>query len=209
MLQTRASRVPPKILKLLRYRPRISATETPTCWRYFRMTLLAEAGRVLPRGFEMIDRTLVRGAIAGAFFFLISVIPALAAPGDPAAFVRQLYALPNLWSDVTADDASEAKYLTPHLIELVKANNQLDEADRLDYDPLADAQDFEITDVQPTVTASDDKTATVDLKFHNLGDELSMTLELEVVDGTWHLANIHYDEERSLSDDLEFMNDSE
>jgi len=157
----------------------------------------------------MLDRVFVRGALVCAIFLLLPVFTAFAAPGDPAAFARELYALPNLWADVTADDASQAKYLTPQLIELVKANNQLDEADRLDYDPLADSQDFEITDMQATVTQSDDRKATVAVTLHNLGDEMSMTLDLEVVSGTWHLANIHYDEERSLSDDLDFMNESE
>lgn len=157
----------------------------------------------------MLQRTLRRGVIAGALWILLPALAAFAAPGDPAEFVRNLYALPNLWADVTADDASEAKYLTPSLIQLVKANDALDEVDRLDYDPLADSQDFEIKDVNATVSAATDKTASVDVSFRNLGDDLTMTLDLEVVDGTWHLANIRYDDERSLSDDLDFMNESE
>ncbi len=165
--------------------------------------------RPLLSGFLMLQRTLRRGAIAGALWLLLPSLGAFAAQGDPATFARELYALPNLWSDVTADDASEAKYLTAHLIELVKANDALDEVDRLDYDPLADSQDFEITDVQTTVAEADDQKASVDVSFHNLGDEISLTLDLEVVNGTWHLANIRYDQERSLTDDLDFMNESE
>lgn len=173
------------------------------------MSVAPKSGRVSPWGFPMLQRGLMRSAVAGALLLLLPAFTAFAAPGDPADFVRQLYALPNLWADVTADEASETKYLTPHLIDLVKANNALDEVDRLDYDPLADSQDFEITEVQATVTEANDRTATVDVSFHNLGDEMSMTLDLEVVDGTWHLANIHYDPERSLTDDLDFMNESE
>jgi hypothetical protein len=38
---------------------------------------------------------------------------------------------------------------------------------------------------------------------------MSLTLELEANGNAWRLANIRYDAERSLSDDLEFMDEAE
>jgi hypothetical protein len=148
-------------------------------------------------------------AVAAAVLF-VAATPAGAAPRDPAAFARELYALPNLWADVTADDEAREKYLAPSLAALVAANDAVaEEVNRLDYDPLTDSQDFEITDLRFSVIESSESKASVQVDFRNFGEAVSLTLELEANGDAWRLANIRYDAERSLSDDLEFMNEAE
>jgi len=144
-----------------------------------------------------------------AALFLFAAVAAVAAPGDPAAFARELYSLPNLWGDLSADEVSRERYLTPRLAALVAANNEIDEVNRIDYDPLTDSQDFEISDLEATTIEADDRSATVRVEFRNFGDAQTATLALELVDGSWRLANILYDDERSLTDDLEYMNEAD
>ena len=150
----------------------------------------------------------VATACAAAFSVLIAA-SAVAAPGDPAAFARELYSLPNLWGDLSADEISRERYLTPRLAALVAANNEIDEVNRIDYDPLTDSQEFEITDLEATTIEANDRNATVRVEFRNFGDAQTITLKLELVDGDWRLANILYDDERSLTDDLEYMNEAD
>jgi hypothetical protein len=147
--------------------------------------------------------------IAAATAAVLLAVAARADPGDPAAFARDLYALPNLWADVTADVESREKYLAPALAALVVANGEVEEFNRLDYDPLTDNQDFELTDLEILVVEADGNRASVQVDFRNFGEAVSLTLELEASGDTWRLANIRYDAERSLTDDLEFMNEAE
>jgi hypothetical protein len=146
---------------------------------------------------------------AAAVAIFLSTSNAGAAPGDPAEFAREIYALPNHWLDIAADEESRAKYLAPSLAELVAKNESSEEFEPLDYDPLIDAQDFEITDLQFSVIEANGTTASVQVDFRNFGEAMSLTLELEANGDAWRLANIRYDAERSLSDDLEFMNEGE
>ncbi len=151
----------------------------------------------------------ITAAAAAAVLVLLNAAIASAAPGDPADFAREIYALPNHWADMTVDDESREKYLAPSLAALVATNDQVEEFNRLDYDPLTDSQDFEITDLQFSVVEASGNKASVQVDFRNFGEAVSMTLELEANGDAWRLANIRYDAERSLSDDLEFMNEAE
>lgn len=148
-------------------------------------------------------------AVSTAAVLLLGVAAAGAGPGDPAAFVRTLYALPNLWADVTADEESRERYLAPSLAALVAANDGADEFNRLDYDPLTDSQDFEIADLAISTVEASGNRASVQVDFRNFGEAVSLTLELEASGDAWRLANIRYDAERSLTDDLEFMNEAQ
>lgn len=151
----------------------------------------------------------IASAAAAVAVILLGTAIVSAAPGDPAAFARELYSLPNHWADMTADDESRERYLAPPLAELVAANAEVEEFNRLDYDPLTDSQDFEITDLEFSVVEAGDNRASVQVDFRNFGEAVSLTLELEAGGDAWRLANIRYDAERSLSDDLEFMNEAQ
>jgi hypothetical protein len=82
----------------------------------------------------------VVSAAAAVAVILLGVATASADTGDPAAFAQELYALPNHWADVTADNESREKYLAPSLAELVAKNDKAEEFNRIDYDPLTDRQ---------------------------------------------------------------------
>jgi hypothetical protein len=151
----------------------------------------------------------VVSAAAAVAVILLGVATASADTGDPAAFAQELYALPNHWADVTADNESREKYLAPSLAELVAKNDKAEEFNRIDYDPLTDSQDYEITDLQFSVVEQSATKASVQVDFRNFGEAMSLTLELEANGNAWRLANIRYDAERSLSDDLEFMDEAE
>jgi hypothetical protein len=151
----------------------------------------------------------IASAAAASIAILLGAATASADPGDPAAFARELYSLPNSWADVAADGESREKYLAPSLAELVAKNDSSEEFEPLDYDPLIDAQDFEITDLQFSVVEVSGNKASVQVDFRNFGEAVSLALELESNGDAWRLANIRYDAERSLSDDLEFMTEAE
>jgi hypothetical protein len=134
---------------------------------------------------------------------------AMAADDSAVAFVKSLYALPNLWADVTANDASITKYLDAKLGALVKANlAKTDVESALDYDPLVQAQDYDDITTTFTVEAETATAATIDAHVNNYGEESVVTLELTNGAGGWRLANIRTDEESpSLLEELQQLND--
>lgn len=135
---------------------------------------------------------------------------ALAADDDPVAFVQSLYALPNLWSDVTADDAAIAKYLDPSLGALITENYAKENPEAaLDYDPLVQAQDFDTVKADVTVKSQTATAATVEAKINNLDLTTTISLDLVKTDAGWRLANIHPEEgdgNQSLVDELKQLN---
>ena len=158
---------------------------------------------MLPDGF------LTRRAAVGLLFAALSLtaLPRLALADDALAFVQGLYALPNLWGDVTADDAAIAKYLAPDLAALVKANyNNADPDAALDYDPLVQAQDFEDLRTKFTVKNETDAAATIDVAIDNLGASTNVTLDLAKTAEGWRLADVHGPDGPSLADELRQLN---
>jgi hypothetical protein len=133
----------------------------------------------------------------------------MAADDGAVAFAKSLYALPGLWEDVTANDASIAKYLDPKLAALVKANlAKTDVESALDYDPLVQAQDYDDITTTFTVQSETASAATVDAHVNNYGEESVVTLELTNSGAGWRLANIRTDEESpSLLEELQQLND--
>lgn len=123
---------------------------------------------------------------------LLLALPGLAiAEDDAAAFAKSLYELPNLWSDVTADDAAIAKYLDANLGALVTENYEKDDFENaLDYDPLIQAQDFEAIKPTFTVEQQTDARAVVVATVENFGETTVVTLDLTKTAGGWRLADI-------------------
>ena len=140
----------------------------------------------------------------------VAALPRWAFAADDGAvdFAKSLYALPNLWGDVTADDASIKKYLDPNLADLIAANYaKTDEEAALDYDPLAQAQDFEDIKTTFTVQSETDTAAVIDAHINNYGEDSVVTLDLTKTADGWRLSDIRTDEETpSLVDELKQLN---
>jgi hypothetical protein len=133
---------------------------------------------------------------------------AIAADGGAADFAKSLYALPGLWADVTADDASIARYLDKNLAALVTANlDNTDVESALDYDPLVQAQDFDEVKATFTVENETATKATVDAHVDNYGEESVVILDLTNAGDGWRLANVRTDDDSpSLIDELQQLN---
>lgn len=150
-------------------------------------------------------REFVAAASAAAF---VLALPALAiAEDDAAAFAKSLYDLPNLWSDVTADDAAIAKYLDPNLGALVRENyskNGFENA--LDNDPLIQAQDFETVNATFNVEQQTETRAVVVATVENFGETSVVTLDLTKTSNGWRLTDVVVGEGSSLVAELKELN---
>ncbi len=157
--------------------------------------------------YSLTRREVVSGLAALA---AIAALPpwARAADDGPTAFVQSLYALPNLWSDVTADDAAIAKYLDANLGALISENYAKENPEAaLDYDPLVQAQDFDTVKADVSVKSETPTAATVEAKVNNLDLTTTITLDLVKTDNGWRLADIHpQDGTQSLVDELKQLN---
>lgn len=139
--------------------------------------------------------------------FGLVALPRLALADDALAFAQSLYALPNLWGDVTTDDAAIAKYLAPDLAALIKENYANPDPDAaLDYDPLVQAQDF--SDVKTTFTVKGETAtaATIEVAIDNLDASTTVTLDLAKTADGWRLANVQGPDGPSLADELKQLN---
>jgi len=155
------------------------------------------------------DRFLTRRATVGLLLGALGLaaLPGLALADDALAFAQALYGLPNLWGDVTADDAAIDRYLAPGLAALVKANYDNPDPDAaLDYDPLVQAQDFEDVKTKFTVKSETATAATIDVAIDNLGASTSVTLDLARSTEGWRLADVHGPDGPSLAEELKQLN---
>ena len=149
-------------------------------------------------------RAVARMVLAAAGIVLL---PRLAEADDALAFAQSLYALPNLWGDVTADDAAIAKYLAPDLAALIKANYDNPDPDAaLDYDPLVQAQDFEDVKTKFTVKSETPAAATIEVAIDNLDASTTVMLDLVKIGDGWKLANVHGPDGPSLAEELKQLN---
>jgi hypothetical protein len=144
--------------------------------------------------------------VAGA---LLPATASLAGAAESAAatFVQSLYALPGLWGDVSADDASRARYLDANLAALVSENYAKENIESaLDYDPLIQAQDFDDLQTTVTVDAENDKTATVTVVVDNFGERTFVHLDLVMTADGWRLADVRASDNSSLVAELKTLN---
>jgi hypothetical protein len=152
--------------------------------------------------------------MAVRFFLSVLFAAFLALPAqaqgikDPAAFAHSLYKLPEMWQSIAQDPAARARWLSPTLNKLVSDNKKLDPENQLDYDALVDDQDYDVKDVSKvTVLSNAGGKASVQVDFINFGAQRKVTLELvTVAGGEWRLNDIKYEDDRTLADDLDFMN---
>jgi hypothetical protein len=155
------------------------------------------------------DGFLTRRAAVGLMFAALGLtaLPRLALADDALAFAQSLYALPNLWGDVTTDDAAIAKYLAPELAALTKENYANPDPDAaLDYDPLVQAQDFSDVKTKFTVKSETATAATIEVAIDNLDASTTVTLDLAKAADGWRLANVQGPDGPSLADELKQLN---
>jgi hypothetical protein len=147
-------------------------------------------------------------AIALAAIVALSALPRRAHADDAAlAFAQSLYALPNLWQDVTADPVAIARYLAPDLAALVTANYAKSNGDAaLDYDPLAQAQDFDNVSATFTVDHESDTEAVITAAVKDFGDATTVVLTLANTPNGWRLADLKGPDGPSLVDELKQLN---
>jgi hypothetical protein len=132
---------------------------------------------------------MVLGALwAGAM--LMAVSPSAWAQNTPEAVVAEIYKVRNAGEESPIYEPELMdRFLTPDLIALINAD--LDRAQgRIDFDPLYDADDTEVTDFAMATQSARGSKAVVLVKFKNFGKPSSITFDL-VRDGVqWKVANI-------------------
>jgi hypothetical protein len=134
-------------------------------------------------------------------------VPPSRAGDDPVAFAQSLYKLKNYWRDAAGSRAARRKYLTIDLAGLVVANYAKKSPDSaLDYDPLVQAQDFEIKNLAFAVESQTDKTANIRAAFVNFDQKTTLVLNLALTDKGWRLADIHNSNGESLVEELRRLN---
>jgi hypothetical protein len=133
--------------------------------------------------------------------------PALAQGGDDAlAFVRSIYKLKALWSDV---EANRGQYLTPEFAAVIDENDKYSsEPDySVDYDPLVQAQDFDVLkDFKLTLENSSPGKATIRVSFVKLDQPTTVHFDLVKTGEGWRIADLHNSEGASLVHEYEDLN---
>ncbi|MFO1183937.1 MAG: hypothetical protein U1E56_04040 [Bauldia sp.] len=128
--------------------------------------------------------------------------PSIAAPDDPIAFAKTLYALPQLWMSIVTTPDGRNEYLTPALAGwVVDVDGNF--VDYLEYDPLADSRSFRVSDASFALAGVDAFGTRVKVDFKNREGDHSVTLRLANSAGRWRLADIDFPDGRTLIKDLQ------
>lgn len=131
--------------------------------------------------------------------------PAIAAPAAPADFAKSLYSLPQLWSSIIVTPEGRNQYLTGELASLVGGIDRKGQfRDTLDFDPLADSQQPQLSDETFTVIGTDASGALVKVDFKNGGTPNTLTLKLVSSGEGWVVADIAFQDGRTLLDLLNY-----
>jgi hypothetical protein len=155
----------------------------------------------------MPDRLTRRSVLAfAATVAAAAALPALAQADDALAFVRSLYKLKALWSDV---EANRLQYLTPDFAALIDENDkyssELDYA--VDYDPLVQAQDWDVLkNFKLTLESASAAKATVKASFVNLDQPTTVRLDLVKTGDGWRVADLHNSDGASLRQEYQDLN---
>jgi hypothetical protein len=148
-----------------------------------------------------------RALVAAVAATLLALPPGMARADDALAFAQSLYALPNLWEDVTADAPAIAKYLDANLGNLITVNYAMTDPDAaLDYDPLVQAQDFENVQTSFTVDQETDTGAVITVAVVNFDEHTTVTLDLAMTADGWRLSNVLGPDGPGLVDELKQLN---
>jgi Protein of unknown function (DUF3828) len=135
-----------------------------------------------------------------------TTVPAFAQADDALAFVRSLYKLKALWSDV---EANRLQYLTPDFAALIDENDKYSsEPDyAVDYDPLVQAQDWDVLkNFKLTLENAAGAKATVRASFVNLDQPVTVRLDLVKTADGWRVSDIHNSDGASLREEYETLN---
>jgi hypothetical protein len=155
----------------------------------------------------MLDRLTRRAFLAlAATAACTAALPALAEADDAVAFVRSLYKLKALWSDV---EANRRLYLTPDFAAVIDENDQyggdLDYA--VDYDPLVQAQDWDVLrEFKLTPESATAGKATVKASFINFDRPTTVRFELVKSAEGWRVADLYNADGASLRQEYQDLN---
>ncbi len=145
------------------------------------------------------NRPSFRSAILACLALLAAMTAGAAAEQTPKAFLEKLYANyvgPHRNGLRYDSDKAMAGYLSPGVITLMDkmyaAARKADEVPALDGDPFVDAQEWDIKGFDIAVDQAGDDKATGHVRFRNLGEDKSITLDLVRVKAGWRIDDIHY-----------------
>jgi hypothetical protein len=129
---------------------------------------------------------MTRRVLFAAFLALCLAGPASAqTQADPVALVRAIYAgyerdKPAAWYD---------RPYSARLKKLIDADqksaHKTGDAGHFDWDPIINAQDWKLTDIQISLVSQTAGQAVVDASFHNLDSDQHMRFDLVLQAGKW------------------------
>lgn len=112
---------------------------------------------------------------------------------DPAAVVRTLYA-PYIVADAqppTLEDAAPWSAQMRADITAMHARTEAGYAPSLDFDPIIDAQDYQLSNISATTDAVvEGSHAVVRAEFNNIGERQEVTYDLVWEEDRWKVDNI-------------------
>jgi hypothetical protein len=156
----------------------------------------------------MHDRLTRRAVLAvAAAAICAAALPAFGQADDALAFVKSLYKLKALWSDV---EANRLQYLTPDFAALIDENdkysgNELDYA--VDYDPLVQAQDWDVLkDFKLSLESSSGGKTKVKASFVNFDEPTTVHIELAKTADGWRVADLYNSKGESLRQEYQELN---
>ena len=147
--------------------------------------------------------TLVLFLILLAGQLSLAEAPKPAVHSSPEALVSDLYKQrENNHSPFsqTKDRGLVNKYFSERLAQLIwkDAVSSKGEVGALDFDPLYDAQDFEIKNFALRKSKSEKEIAEVVASFENMGSKTEITYSLVLTKGGWKISDIKYKDGRHL-----------
>jgi hypothetical protein len=174
----------------------------PSCGTPAAMAVLVSTGWLLARalhidhgpGTMLTRRDFSLGAACAALVF-----PAFAGDASAAAFVTTIY---DSYKGKDAkgmpldSERTIRRYFEPQLAGLMakdqKAAARRGEVGSLDFDPFLDAQDWDVTTFDINVTDATAGKAQTIVKFVNLGQAMTVTLDLVQVNKAWRVYDISW-----------------
>ena len=118
---------------------------------------------------------------------------------SPVALVRELYRVHETKADPFAQPkATLGKYFDKTLLSLYIKDASGDGVGNLDFDPLYDAQDFDIKDLSVALIGQQKASAEVGVSFKNLGKNEKIVFFLSADEHGWRISDIKYSDGRTL-----------
>ena len=120
-----------------------------------------------------------------------------AAADTPAALVKELYRVHNNGKGPILTGKNRAvlqKFFDKKLADLLwkVLTTKTDEVGPLDFDPLFNAQDVQLSDFRISTAVGNDQESTVTVNFRNAGQNETIKFRLRHTEVGWRVANIVY-----------------